>query len=489
MYPLSISGTEVTLSVLNGSMKCVDNGEPVAPSMERLRSAVSAKRVVPFSRAAFTGWPSVPTAKVDQLPTPYTEDYKPGRIYGRANAYNSIGVVSGQGGEYASSRSFISGDDAALVAAAVDGDATLFAKASTRNRAQMLWGLSLPNLAIWSPNNNMLRDPQVPFSGEKGYANEGTLSTVDHFNEEGEWCAPAGYAYLSEIGATAGTCYPHNRDEAHLFNHGYAYWLATGDPRAAILQQAIAAYALAGVWQGAYSGGDYRSQFEYQRMTLNVFSALWKARDVALNASGPMLWSKDRVLKMADDVAADYATKIDAMDAADTSVLVWNSVAELRMMSAFKAYDTTVAFSKFMSQIYGPETAYLWASAGKGRLLTRLAENMIIRLGSVGGSRGLDNGASTLLTMDGSATSLSSVLSSFATRTQFPTANFNGSETVVALRAYWLLRMAKDAVTRGWIAPIAGLDDAIAKTEAARAATTNWIWSDISDWKHSGTNF
>ena len=30
-YALSVSGVETTLSVLNGSMKCIDNGEPIAP--------------------------------------------------------------------------------------------------------------------------------------------------------------------------------------------------------------------------------------------------------------------------------------------------------------------------------------------------------------------------------------------------------------------------------------------------------------------------
>ncbi|MFD0849166.1 hypothetical protein, partial [Sphingosinicella xenopeptidilytica] len=232
-YALSVSGVETSLSVLNGSMKCIDNGEPIAPSMDRLRTAVSAKRVLPYTSAAFAGWPKSPT-----LQTNRTDEnkigYVPGRIYGKSGMNNAIAyAITGAGGEYGSSRGFISGDDTVMIAAAFAGNSAVFNEASEQNRIQTLYGLSLPNLAIWSENHNMLRDPQIPLSGDRAYINEGSSSKADSMGDEGEWCAPADYPWLSQISATAGTCYAHGRDEAHLFNHGYAYWLATGDPRAA----------------------------------------------------------------------------------------------------------------------------------------------------------------------------------------------------------------------------------------------------------------
>ncbi|WBX85056.1 hypothetical protein [Sphingosinicella microcystinivorans] len=479
-----------TIRVLPGSMKCADNGEPVAPSMERLRQAVADKRVLPYSAAAFSGWPKTPSSTPRRLPGGIAQDYKPDRIYGRSSSWNSIGVVSGQGGEYSSSRGFLSGDDAQMIAAAVDGDSAMFTASAVRNRAQMLWSLSLPNLAIWSANHDTLRDPQLPLSGDLKYVNEGIAKT-ENYKNEGKWTAPADYPYLAELAAKAGTTYPHGRDEAHLINHGYAYWLATGDPRAAILQQATAAYALAAPYRGPV-GGNYRAQFNYQRMTLNLFSAVWKARDVAQNASGPLLWEPARGKKMAADVIADWKTLIAQLDGTEpaTRIEVTSVSAERRaMMSAFKAYDATVSFSDFMAQGYGPEVAYLWASAGEPALLRRLAEHFVIRA-RVGGTRGFDEPVeSTLISMNGSATTLDGILAQFAARTDLPATNFNGSAPHTIQRAYWLLRMAKDAAARGWMSAVPGVDEAIAKIEAARAATTAWKYPDILAWKHAGVNF
>ncbi|MFD0849436.1 hypothetical protein, partial [Sphingosinicella xenopeptidilytica] len=233
-YSIAYSGETFRISALPGSMKCADSGEPVSPSIERLLDAVSARRVLPYSRQAFRGWPKAPAKALPRLPRGAVPVYRPDRIYGLSGSYNAIGIVTGQGGEYSSSRGFVSGDDAVLIAAAIDGDRSLFSDAAKRNRVQMLYGLSLPNLAIWSENHNVLRDPQKPFRKDRPYINEGKANGRDHYGKEGNWIVPADYAYLAELGATPGKSMAHgNRDEAHLFNHGYAYWLATGDPRAA----------------------------------------------------------------------------------------------------------------------------------------------------------------------------------------------------------------------------------------------------------------
>jgi len=490
-YTLSVSGVETSLSVLGGSMKCIDNGEPIAPSMDRLRAAVTAKRVLPYSSTAFSGWPVSPTLATDRT-AENKAGYVPGRIYGRSGMNNAIAyAITGSGGEYGSSRGFISGDDAVMIAAALSGNSAVFNDAAEQNRIQTLYGLSLPNLAIWSENQNLLRDPQVPFAGDRPYINEGTSSKADQLGNEGEWCAPADYAWLSQIGAAAGSCYSHSRDEAHLFNHGYAYWLATGDPRAAILQQAIAAYALASEYRGAYSDGRYRARFTYQRTTMNVWSALWKLQDVAENASssnGNILWSRARSQKMVSDVLADWKSQLAAMDAG-------TSVYE-RSSSIFRAVDLNQdsAYSNFMIQGYGPEAAYLFASSGEPAMLRRVAENMILRFGKIGGARGFygtGSGSGFPVVVSGALpyTDEASFVAWVKSTGTLSMTSFDTAPAHYILRSYWSLRLAQDAVRRGWMSPVAGLDDAVTKMEAARAATTSWVYKDIVAWKHAGTAF
>lgn len=485
-YAVNYANTNYTLRVLPGSLKCLGRDLPsAAPSMERLRQAVAAKRVMPFSAAAFAGWPRTPALKADR--SSYNKlGYKPDRIYGRSASNNAIGTVVGSAGEASSSRGFISGEDGLLIAAALAGDAAVFADAAEQNRVQTLYGLSLPNLAIWSENHNQLRDPQIPLDGDRPYVNEGALSGGDQFGNEGKWCTPSDYPYLSEIGATAGTCYAHTRDEAHLFNHGYAYWLATGDPRAAILQQAIGAYALASIYTGAYPDGRYRTRFGYQRTTLNMWSAMWKVRDIARTASGPLLWPKARSEKMVADITADWKAKIADMDAG-------TSISE-RSSSIFRGFDlnTDEVYSWFMGPAYGPEAAYLFAVAGEPALLKRLAESAVIRLGMIGGARGYNGpdpipsgfrlmppGAKVLPYTD----TASFVAWVNANSTQ-STTSFEKTQTHYVIRLYWTLRYAKAAGLN-----IPGLDDAIAKAEAARDATKTWTSVPQIDWKHAAVPF
>lgn len=479
-YRLFVDGRDIAVSVIAGSMKCADNGEPVAPSTARIAEAVAAGRVVPYDAEAFSGWPSLPRLEPDRLAKGASDSYRPDRIYGKSSSNNAIGVISGQGGEYSSSRGFISGDDAVLIAAALAGKDGAFRAAAKRNREQFLYGLSLPNFAIWSSNHDVLRDPQRPFPGDRAYANEGTEFGFDQFGGIGAWTAPADYPYLDEIGANAGARYPHGRNEAHLFNHGYAYWLATGDPRAAILQQAIMAYALAANYQR--HEGRYRIRFNYQRTTLNYFSAMWKLRDVSRNATGPLLWNKARSDRMVGDLWADWNAEIARLDRAGDAVS--------KEMSTFRAYDRTTGFSDFMAQNYGGEPAYLWASVGHGELLRRLAEHFVLRARDVGGTRGLDDPAkSSLLTMDGTATTRAAVIAKLNSRTNLRDDSFDGSAPHTVQRAYWLLRMADDAAARGWIAPVSGVPEAITRIEAARDRTGAWKYRNILGWKHGAVPF
>ncbi|MBB4632012.1 hypothetical protein [Sphingosinicella soli] len=452
--------------------------------MARLADAVKAMRVLPYAPRAFDGFPSPRNRK-----EPAVDRYRPDRIYGRSASKNAIGIVSGQAGEAGSSRGFLSETDARMIAAALRRDGKMFASAAARARVEVLYGLSLPNLVIWSDRHHQMRDPQIPLPGDAPYANEGTVKGGDDYGDEGKWTAPADYPYLAEITAEAGKVYSHRRDEAHLFNHGYAYWLATGDPRAAILQQAIMAYALASNYQR--SAGRYLPRFSYQRTTLNQFSAMWKLRDIAANVStekGNLFWPKARAEKMNADMWAGWKTQLARMDASRS--------VQNRSVSIFRGIDSNDdnAYSNFMIQIYGPEAAYLWASAGYPDLLHRIAENFVLRFGAIGGARGVygtGSGSGFPILVKGAMPyrDRASFIAWVNGNSAHPVENFNDASPHTVLRGYWAMKLARDALSRGWIARVGGLEDAISRTERARDATRVWRYVGILSWKHSAIDF
>lgn len=483
-YDVKIDGDPIVLSVLPGSMKCADTGEPVTPTMARVVAAVQAKRVLPYAARAFDGFPPRRNRK-DAV----TEEYRPDRIYGRSSSNNAIGTVSGQAGEAGSSRGFLSETDARMIAAALDRDGKAFTAAAKRARVETLYGLSLPNFVIWSERHHQMRDPQVPLPGDRPYVNEGSVSGGDNYGDEGKWTAPQNYRWLAEIGAEAGKTYSHRRDEAHLFNHGYAYWLATGDPRAAILQQAIMAYALASNYRR--SPGRYVPRFGYQRTTLNQFTAMWKLRDIVANATsdrGNIFWPRARAEKMNTDLWAGWKMQLARMDAGRD--------AQARASSIFRGIDRDEdnAYSNFMIQAYGPEAAYLWASAGEPALMRRIAENFVLRFGEIGGAQGFygaGKGSGFPLLADGKLPyqDRKGFIAWVASTSPHPTDSFEGAPAHYVLRGYWSLRLAADAARKGWMPPVSGLDDAVKRTERARDRTGKWKYAGLASMKHAGVSF
>ncbi|HBK92546.1 MAG TPA: hypothetical protein DDZ68_12840 [Parvularcula sp.] len=488
-YSVAVDGATTTVRALPGSMKCLGRDLPSAkPDMARLAKAVADKRVVPYSAAAFEGWPAKPALKADATALNKL-GYKPDSIYARSSGSapsRLAAPIAGSGGEYDTSRGFVSGDDAAMIRAAVEGNAAVFAEAARQTRVQMLYGLSLPHLVIWSTNHDMLRDPQMPLAGDKPYANEGIDASVDNYSAEGNWCAPADYPYLAEIGAAAGTCYGHQRDEAHLFNHGFAYWLATGDPRAAILQQSISAYMLAANYKRA--AGSYLPRFAYQRATVNQFNALWTLRDVALHASGPLLWPKPRTDKMIDDVWAGWQKQLEAMDAATD--------AYSRSATAIRAVDSNGdnAYNTYQIHGYGIEAAYLWALAGRPMLLRRIGEHLIVRFGLIGGTRGYyghGSGSGFAILKDGALPydgTTAGLVAWSKTATEWPIDSFDGAPAHYVLRAWWGLKMTAAAVPD---TKVEGMTAAAALDvmAAARARTKAWKNAAIIGAKHAGVTF
>ena len=150
----------------------------------------------------------------------------------------------------------------------------------------------------------------------------------------------------------------HDRDNSHQFNHGFAWWLATGDPRAALLVQSIVAFAISGEYVGI-DGISYKCNFDYQRFTLNNLVGSYLAQDLATYASGSLVWPQVRNQKVANDMVASWTAKRDAMD-------LWPDNAS-KACSIYKAmdYDNGNISSWFMFAAYGPEMAYTWAINGK----------------------------------------------------------------------------------------------------------------------------
>ena len=400
---------------------------------------------------------------------------------------NSIAyALTGAGGDYGSSRGFLAADDAQLVMGAVDGNEAQFAAAATDGFSDMLYALSLPNLAIWSFGHDRLRDPQTPLDGDRGYTNEGSRKDADDYANEGKLTIPADADpdMLAAIGAKPGETLSHTRDQAHLINHGFAYWLATDDPRAAIVQQATAAYALASVYNGPYSDGRTRTRFGYGRTTMNMWSAAWKLRDVALNASGALLWDRERALRHALGIIADWKRQYAMMEAS-TDV-------DSRSSSIARWVDRNSgdnAISNFMMAQYGPESAYLWAMAGEPAMLTLLAEHFVLRFGRIGGTRGYygKGSGSGFAILEGRAMpydDADGLVRWTNDGNNLPNDTFDGAPYHYTFRAYQALRLAKAA---GLAVP--GLDAAIGAMDAARARTSQWVNTAQINVKHASMPF
>jgi len=376
-----------------------------------------------------------------------------------------------------------------MIMAALGRDSKAFTAASRRARTEELYGLGLPNLVIWSSRHHQMRDPQIPLPADRPYTNEGTIRGGDNYGDEGKWTPPANYPYLEELGAQAGKTYSHRRDEAHLFNHGYAYWLATGDPRAALLQQAIMAYTLASNY--LRFPDRYRARFGYQRTTLNQFSAMWKLRDLAANLStekGNLFWPASRARKINADMWATWKASLARLDASRNP--------QDRSVSIFRGIDSNSdnAYSNFMIQAYGPEAAYLWASGGEPALLRRIAENFVLRFGEIGGARGYygtGKGSGFPILEKGQMpySDRAGFIAWVNTAQARSSDTFDGTPVHYVLRGYWSLMLARDAARRGWLSAPSQLDAAVARTKDAISRTREWKSRPTLQIKHAAVAF
>lgn len=490
---ISVDGAAQDVRVLQGSLKFYDSGVPVAASMARVNAAVAAQLLYPVDSTAFTKFPTAKTLEASRSAI-NAIGYRPDRIYGKqVTSDNAIGNVSSGTGEDHSSRGFMSEADNRLVAAAIAGNSAVFDELAERLRVECMYGLALPHFVPWSATHHTIRDPQVPFSGEQIFASEGSAPSGGiAINTSARWEAPAGYPYLAEINATAGTAYSQTRDTAHLFNHGWALWHATGDPRIALLQQSIAAIGLGGVG-GPRVAGQYINRFNFQRISLNMFTAAWKLAKLNVTSTNDVVfWNQTRRTFAYDSHYGQWQSRLATMDASAVQADI--------VRREFKCIDANDVFSDFMNQQYGCHVAYLMAKDGKPDLLKRLAENMIIRVSSIGGARGMDNdpaypnnganGSNLFSSSAVTATTLAGIIAEvFDPRTGLSNTTFDTAQSALLANAYLLLKNAQDAVSRGWCPAISGLDAAVTTFDSQLTATTNIVYQNLMEWRHCGKVF
>lgn len=377
------------LQVAQGSCRIAQNAEPVAPRADWLRDAVADGRLPAFRRERSFQ----PAARAGLRVEPgLGSAYDATSLGGESSNRNYVGVTSGQGGEYMSSRGFIHDIDARLVDAVLHGEE--IAPFWDQAAAYSWYSLSQPQGAVWSAVNHVTVDPQFPQAGDRAWevANAATRARpdIDSLIPTTRW----------------------GRDLPHLENTAFVHWILTEDPVAGLVVQRQAAYALACYYEYQRKRGDrsYRAYALQERGMYNLLSAAWKARDVSARVAstrGSVIWPAARAAKMANDVIADldarrfrpmatatagasddYVRRIVGLPLANLNASPWKTgdggELKLRGSSAFELPQ------------YGKEPLYLWTRAGDARVarwFARSARHLTVRTLHIGGARGIDRSA------------------------------------------------------------------------------------------------
>ncbi len=382
-----IGTMDAVASVAPGSCRVLEDRPLVEPNPAWIVAAVRDGRAPAYRRSR--SW-----VKVDPPPIADGGRYQPDRIGTNrrgdpvTSSHNFVGVVSGQGGEYAASRGFLHDIDARVIELALAGQPIGHWPTVERYTWELL---GHPHGAVWSSRHHVTADPQKPLPGDAPYeyqimpsrGDDGVLSIV---RLEG-W----------------------GRDPAHLENGCFAHWLATEDPVAGLCIQRQLAYALAHyyAYQRRATPGRYGAFTSQSRGIWNTMSALWKARDVArrARASGAAgLWDAARVEAMAREVIAYYDEVLTGsgrpMAALDPATRLNLSAGVLnaglgRRNDKDPAGNPRTLFttSNFFLIQYGLVPLFLWTRDGEPavrRWATIAAQHLATRLTVVGGAMGID---------------------------------------------------------------------------------------------------
>jgi hypothetical protein len=471
-----------TAGCVQGSVRVVQNQEPLAPNPAWIREAVTNYKVTAFRRENAYN----PATFTPASPDAWRGVYDPTSLGPNSSAStpnsnnNYVGTTSAQGGEYTASRSFIHDIDAGVIDRALHNEDAQITSLWSQFVQHTFYSLSQPQGANWSTANHVTADPIFPISApdrpydmDSGNPSTNTNTAIDHVQGVDNW----------------------GRDTAHLENTGYVHWLATADPVAALVVQRQLAYAIASYF--AYKRGsittDYRCYDEQERAIYNDFSALFKNKvitDSVTTLNGKWLWSSARVNKMVADCISYLDgiiySPIFSSTTSDPVLYTQKTISSYAMLvpdQVIPAYSgaidgqTIKATSNFQVWQYAPEPFYLWTRAGNAtasKWFTSMAQLLSNLMQYVGGASAIDQtnsiGGSARAIVLASATSPFTTVASWAAwfNSINPSAsrtNFDASYSHSVNRFGNMLKMARDA-------GVAGLDPAIASFNSFKAATT-----------------
>jgi hypothetical protein len=480
-----------TAGCVQGSVRVVQNQDPVAPNPAWIREAVTNYKVTAFRRETSYN----PATFVPASPDGWRGAYDPTSLGPNSSGTtpscnnNYVGITSGQGGEYTASRSFIHDIDAGIIDRALHNEDAQVTSLWPQFIQYTFYSLSQPQGANWSTTNHVTADPFFPISApDRPYEMAGAATPVDP--------AVDSICDVRETSWNNGGPYggPH-RDPSHLENTGYVHWLATEDPVAALVVQRQLAYTIANYYEYKRPVGltTYRCFDEQPRGIYNAFSALFKNKiitDSVATLNGRWLWGSTRINKMVADCISFYdgvmyAPIFSATTASPTLytqkiISSYESGASGLVFPAYGGpYDGQTFFgtSNYFIWQYGTEALYLWTRAGNAiatKWLTSAAQLLSNLMVYIGGASAIDQTNSTA--GSNRPIILSSATTPYTTVTDWanwwnsinPSAsrtNFNASYSHSVNRFGNMLRLARGA-------GIAGLDPAIASFDSFKAATT-----------------
>jgi hypothetical protein len=480
-----------TAGCVQGSIRVVQNQDPIAPNPTWIREAVTNYKLVAYKRENSI----YPTNFVPVTTDSWRGAYDPTSLGPNSAATtpsssdNYVGTTSGSGGEFYASRGFIHNIDCGLIDRALHNEDGAITTLWPQFVQYTFYSLAQPQAANWSTTNHQTADPFFPISSpDRPYEMGGVAGTPD----------PA----IDSIQPVTNW----SRDPSHLENTGYVHWLATEDPVAALVVQRQLAYVIASYYEYRRTSvtTNYRCFDEQIRGIYNGFSALFKNKiitDSVTSLNGKWLWSSTRVNKMVADCISYLDgwvyTPINTATAADpvkyTQKITSNY--DLTYDNLINAWGGPIdgqsvkVVSTFMTYGYGQEPLYLWTKNGNTTMtkwFTAVATYFSNLMQYVGGSAALDQanttqGSGRPVILNSATTPFTSV-SDWATwlKTINPraqTTSFNGYlpntagiYTTYASYSHQVNRfgntllLAKDA-------GVAGLDPAIATFNSCKAAT------------------
>lgn len=507
LLPVRLLGVEAT--VAQGACRVVQNMRPVAPNLDWIRAAV-VTRVIPAYRRERAWLDTVKPLAPDRRRGAYDPRSLGPRPDGSTAAptagANFVGVTSGQGGEYLSSRGFLHDADARVVDAALHGEAAAIDAFWAEFEQYTLYSLAQPQGAAWSATAHTTVDPQFPQEGERGW------EVAFHNNPNP--------AVDSAQGVTGW-----GRDVAHLENTGFIHWVATEDPIAGLVVQRQAAYALASRFEylrGGYAGTRqpadtaYEGYVDQERGLFNTLSALWKSRYVSRRVNsleGRMFWSPTRAQLQADQVIAHYdlaAARVAAATSASPSdyvaLLSGTPFASVGIGAFVQADGTTAKLqqtSAFETVQYGKEPLWLWTRGGHTtvrRWFTAYATGLAARMAVIGGTMGVDGRKSTsgsgyptgptalvsgrvVATTPGFASTAgwAEWVAALPLETADARDSFDGAAVHTAMQMEGALLMAQDAGLQ-----VPQIEPALSRIRSAKSATTAYKYASLQMLKHMG---